>query len=92
MFSMAVCSSFCDNLWNACNGVGSNNDTNSSDSDASAFCYGAVDGEDCCKRLGGEVMVVDEAEDDCYNVAPRTQPVLWVAVGASVLANVAAAA
>jgi hypothetical protein len=65
VFSIAICSSFCDELWAACN--------------SSAFCRGARSGEDCCKRLGSEVSVVDGNvdEDNCYNAAARTQP--WVA-------------
>lgn len=94
VFSMAVCSSFCDSLWDACNGVASRNDTNSSGTiDPLAFCYGATDGEDCCKRLGKEVTVVagNGTEDDCYNEASRAHPGLLVAVGAVVMANVAVA-
>ena len=76
VFSIAICSSFCDELWAACN------------NDSSAFCYGATSGEDCCRKLGDEVSVVDgnATEDDCYNAALRTQP--WVvAVGVSVVVS-----
>jgi hypothetical protein len=77
VFSIAICSSFCDELWAACN------------TDSSAFCYGATSGEDCCKRLGDGVSVVDgnaTEGDDCYNAAPHTRP--WVAaLGFSVVAS-----